>query len=246
MAQTTLLIVDDDVEIRELLGQFLSKYDYNVLLAQDGIEMFEHFEAQAIDLIILDIMMPGDDGLTLCQKLRTRTNTPILMLSAVNEETDRIVGLEMGADDYLAKPFNPRELLARIKAILRRSESGEARTDEAGELVRTQQQCFTFAGWTLNQATRMLESPDELEVDLSAGEFTLLNAFLTSPEQILSRDQLLEHTHNRSCGPFDRSIDVQVSRLRQKLEDDPKNPKIIKTVRGGGYMFSTPVKKIRV
>lgn len=241
MTQTTILIVDDDVEIRELLGQFLSKYEYTVLLAENGHEMMGLFKSHSVDLIILDIMMPGEDGLTLCQKLRRQTSTPILMLSAVSEETDRIVGLEMGADDYLAKPFNPRELLARIKAILRRSDGPQ--DDASEEHIRPASQRYTFADWQLNMATRSLQSPEALEVDLSAGEFALLSTFLSHPQQVLSRDQLLEHTHNRSAGPFDRSIDVQVSRLRQKLEDDPKNPKIIKTVRGGGYMFASPVKR---
>ena len=245
MVQGTLLIVDDDHEIRELLGQFLAKYDYDVLLAQDGQEMLALFEAHEVDLLILDIMMPGEDGLSLCQKIRKRSNLPILMLSAVSEETDRIVGLEMGADDYLAKPFNPRELLARIKAILRRSETSSSTIPKEGEAIISEAVVFSFAGWELNMSTRSLQSPDGLEVDLSAGEFALLSTFIHQPQRVLSRDQLLEQTHNRPAGPFDRSIDVQVSRLRQKLEEDPKNPKIIKTVRGGGYMFTSRVTRIQ-
>lgn len=233
-----LLIVDDDYEIRQLLANFLSKYGYQISAAANGKDMFAQLEKQDFDLIILDIMMPGDDGFSLCKQLRKDSNLPIIMLSAIGEETDRIIGLEVGADDYLPKPFNPRELVARIKAILRRSQhpndpEEEEKTNDTDILV--------FCDWVIDKSTRKLLDPKGIEIILSAGEYTLLAAFLDHPRRVLSRDQLLEITHNRSAGPFDRSIDIQVSRLRQKIEKDPKQPELIKTVRGGGYMFTAKV-----
>ena len=230
-----VLIVDDDKEIRDLLADFLGQYNYRISLARDGNEMRKKIAKDDIDLIILDVMMPGDDGLTLCREIRARSTVPIIMLTAAGEETDRIIGLEMGADDYIAKPFNPRELLARIKAILRRS-------NENGHQIQQEQRISkrSFEGWRLDLATRALISPDGMEVSLSAGEYDLLVAFLENPQRVLSRDQLLDITKNRTAGPFDRSIDVQISRLRHKIEPEPKNPTLIKTVRGGGYLF-TPV-----
>ncbi|MAZ39354.1 MAG: two-component system response regulator [Legionellales bacterium] len=193
-----------------------------------------------MDLIILDIRMPGEDGFTVCQKIRKTSDIPIIMLTANGEDMDRIIGLEMGADDYLPKPFNPRELVARIKAVLRRT--AETKNSHKEEM-HIDTEIYTFVNWKLDTATRVLMSPDDLEISITAGEYTLLMTFLERPKRVLSRDQLLEITHNRQAGPFDRSIDIQVSRLRQKIEDDPKNPKLITTVRGGGYMFTAPVKK---
>jgi two-component system OmpR family response regulator len=233
-----LLIVDDDAEIRQLLGQFLQEHGFHVTLAKDGKEMFEVFAEHSFELIILDLMLPGDDGLTLCRKLRTQSNLPIIMLTAAGEEVDRIVGLEIGADDYLSKPFNPRELLARIRAILRRSNSSNS--EEATDLLT--HDTYQFSGWTLDRTARQLLSPEDIEITLSAGEFELLVVLLEHPQQVLSRDQLLDHTKNREAGPFDRSIDIQVSRIRHKIEEDSKKPTLIKTVRGGGYVLSTAVK----
>jgi two-component system, OmpR family, response regulator len=235
----TILIVDDDVEIRDLLGQFLLRYNFKILAANDGIEMFEHIDAEPIDLIILDMMLPGDDGITLCRKLQAQHSIPIVILSAAGEETDRIIGLEVGADDYISKPFNPRELLARMRAILRRSNA-----QEKPEMIEVQHNALKFVRWTLNLSTRQLISPEQAEISLSAGEYDLLVAFLENPKQVLSRDQLLDLTKHRYANAYDRSIDMQVSRLRQKMEDDPKKPKMIKTVRGGGYIFAMPVSKV--
>lgn len=235
-----LLIVDDDSEIRSLLGKFLKEHGFDVFLAQDGIEMSSILEAETINLIILDLMLPGDDGLTLCRKLRNDSSIPIIMLTAAGEEVDRIVGLEMGADDYLSKPFNPRELLARVKAILRRS-GNETKTQTASQSVS--HTVFQFNEWKLDQTSRRLLSPQDLEISLSAGEFDLLLTLIERPQMVLSRDQLLDFTKNREAGPFDRSIDIQISRLRKKIEVDHKNPTLIKTVRGGGYVLAAAVKK---
>lgn len=230
-----ILIVDDDEDIRTLLSEFLKQHGFHTHLAQDGKEMRDVLAQHPIDLIILDIMMPGEDGLTLCRQLRAQSSIPILMLTAIGEEVDRIVGLEMGADDYLRKPFNPRELLARIKAILRRVQSPVTTVEKNETPV------YSFLGWTLNTGTRRFMSPDQLEVSLTAGEYNLLLAFLEKPQQVLNRDQLSEFTKNRLASAFDRSIDIQISRLRQKIEDDIKNPVVFKTVRGGGYILAVPV-----
>lgn len=231
-----LLIVDDDREIRDLLGRFLTKHGYRVTTARDGREMRKALTDWRIDLIVLDLMLPGEDGLSLCQRLRADSSIPIIMLTAMGEEIDRIIGLEMGADDYMPKPFNPRELLARVKAVLRRADGGLANQRATGEIMR-------FAGWTLDLARRRLGSPDDVIVDLSAGEFGLLVAFVEHPQRALSRDQLLDLTRGRAAAPFDRSIDIQVSRLRRKIEADPKAPELIKTVRSGGYMFTAAVER---
>lgn len=229
-----ILVVDDDREIRDLLARFLGRHGFRVTTAQDGREMRRALTDWRIDLVILDLMLPGEDGLTLCRELRGRSHIPVVMLTILGEETDRILGLEMGADDYVAKPFNPRELLARVKAVLRRSQgSSIARRGGAASL--------RFAGWRLDRALRRLESPEGLVIDLTAGEFDLLLAFAEHPQQVLTRDQLLDLTQGRSEAPFDRSIDMQVSRLRRKIEADPSEPELIKTVRGGGYLFTAAV-----
>jgi len=236
-----ILIVDDDREIRDLLGRFLDKHGLRVTTAADGQEMKKALADWKIDLIVLDLMMPGEDGLTLCRNLRTHSNLPVIMLTAMGEETDRIIGLEMGADDYLAKPFNPRELLARIKAVLRRTADRPTRNGPADEDLESMR--YSFSGWLLDVDKRELFSPSGALVPLSGGEFELLLAFVTHPGRVLNRDQLLDLARGREAQPFDRSIDVQVSRLRRKIEDDPKAPSLIKTVRSGGYLFATEVKK---
>jgi two-component system OmpR family response regulator len=195
--------------------------------------MRQVLEISQIDLVVLDLMLPGEDGLSLCRSLRQTTSIPVIMLTALGEETDRIVGLEMGADDYIAKPFNPRELLARIRAVLRRSGKGDAPELAASVLE--------FEGWRLDVTKRELVSADGVLQSLTAGEYNLLLALVQHPQRVLSRDQLLDLTSGRSAAPFDRSIDVQLSRLRQKIEPDPKTPTLIKTVRGGGYIFACNV-----
>jgi two-component system OmpR family response regulator len=230
-----VLVVDDDREIRDLLGRFLAKHGYRVTAARDGKEMRRALADWNIDLVVLDLMLPGEDGLSLCRDLRAKSQIPVVMLTMMGEETDRIIGLEMGADDYLPKPFNPRELLARMKAVLRRTQSAPATPATAGRRI------LVFSGWKLDLGLRRLESPLGLIVDLSAGEFDLLVAFVEHPQRVLNRDQLLDLTHGRAEAPFDRSVDMQVSRLRHKIETDPKEPKLIKTVRGGGYLFTAVV-----
>ncbi|WP_423063166.1 response regulator [Candidiatus Paracoxiella cheracis] len=237
-----ILIVDDDRGIRDLLGKFLRQHGFQASLAKDGIEMRMLLSRQSFDLIILDIMMPGDDGLTLCRQLRTTSSIPIIMLTAIGEDIDRILGLEMGADDYLSKPFNPRELLARIKAILRRAQSNHALpVDSNPEHI-----IYEFATWRLDQAGRRLTSREDVEITLSTGEFELLLTFVQRPRQVLSRDTLLDLTKNRPAGPYDRSIDISISRLRHKIEKDQKKPQLIKTIRGGGYMLTAEVVRKQV
>ena len=237
-----ILLVDDDREIRTLLSRYLAGQGYRTTAAADGREMREALAGHAIDLIVLDLMLPGEDGLTLCRWVRAQSNVPVIMLTARGEEIDRIVGLEMGADDYLPKPFNPRELVARIKAVLRRTDPSPNGLAGAGA-ARGQGEILIFAGWRLDVGARRLTAPDGVLVPLSAGEFGLLAAFASHPQRVLSRDHLLDLARGREAQPFDRSIDVQVSRLRRKIEEDPSNPQLISTVRGGGYMFTPSVKR---
>lgn len=233
--QDNILIVDDDFEIRTLLRDYLGKHGYLVDTAASGEDMWRCLDRSTIDLIILDLMLPGDDGLVLCRKLRADRDTPVIMLTALGETTDRIVGLEMGADDYLVKPFEPRELLARIKAVLHRARSLPA-SDRKPPTGITR-----FAGWILDAEARLLRSPDGIAIPLSGGEFDLLNVFLSHPNRVLSRERLLELTRDREAHPFDRSVDVQVARLRRRLGDDGKEPRIIKTVRNAGYVLAATV-----
>ena len=233
-----LLIVDDDREIRELVAQFLTKHGYQVETVADGEKMWRVLSTHSVDLIVLDLMLPGVDGLALCQKLRMTSTVPIIMLTAIGEDADRIVGLELGADDYVTKPFNPRELLARIKAVLRRVDYAVVNAAQVHKPLD-----FCFGGWRLNMAQRELYSPDEVLIPLTASEFDLLVAFAEHPQQVLSRDRLLELTKGYDAAPFDRSVDVQLSRLRRKIEANPKEPTLIKTVRGGGYLFTPAVER---
>ncbi|HXY76130.1 MAG TPA: response regulator [Steroidobacteraceae bacterium] len=230
-----LLIVDDDREIRGLLAQYLEKHDFRTTAVPDGKEMRRVLERSHIDLLVLDLMLPGEDGLTLCRELRARSQLPIIMLTARGEDVDRIIGLELGADDYLAKPFNPRELLGRIKAILRRS--AHAPRDPSPENVRG----FNFGGWRLDTVTRTLTDPAGREVALSGAEYRLLAVLLSAANRVLTRTQLTELLRGRDADPFDRSIDVRVSRLRQILGDDARAPQIIKTVYGEGYVIGVNV-----
>jgi two-component system OmpR family response regulator len=230
-----ILIVDDDPELRELLGDYLRKNGFRVTTVEGGPGMKTTLEHQRIDLIILDLMLPGEDGLVLCRNLRVDSEIPIIMLTARGDDMDRILGLEMGADDYLPKPFNPRELLARIKVVLRRA---RRLPDESGEVRR-----FRFGGWMLDTTARHLSTPEGVVMPLGGGEYRLLRVFLERPQRVLNRDQLLDLTQGREATPFDRSIDVQVSRLRRRLRDDPRNPAIIKTVRNEGYVLATSVSR---
>lgn len=230
-----VLVVDDDREIRNLLKEYLEKNGFRVSVAADGTGLRSALAKSRPDLIVLDLMLPGEDGLSLCRSLRARSNVPVIMLTARGEETDRIVGLEIGADDYLAKPFHPRELLARIRSVLRRARSLPE------NLTPPRVRSYHFAGWMLDVATRNLTAPDGVVVPLSGMEFRLLSIFLAYPNRTLTRDQLIDLMLSRDAAPFDRAIDVQVSRLRQRLREDAREPKIIKTVRGQGYVFAAPV-----
>lgn len=233
-----VLVVDDDPEIRHLLKTYLEKNGYRVSIAAEGGGMWQALEGSRIDLIVLDLMLPGVDGMELCRTLRARSKVPVIMLTARGDEMDRILGLEMGADDYLAKPFNPRELLARIKVILRRVR--DLPIDPLAEAPER----LAFSGWTLDTRTQHLLSPDDLVVPLSSAEYRLLYVLLTHPNRALTRDQLLDLTRGREGGPFDRSIDVLIGRLRRHLGDDAKQPSLIKTVRGRGYLLAGKVTSI--
>jgi len=233
-ANENLLIVDDDPEICELLQAYLQRNGYGVSVVGEGNGMWRVLEHERIDLIVLDVMLPGDDGLTLCRQLRASSDLPVIMLTALGDDTERIIGLEMGADDYLAKPFNPRELLARIRGVLRRVGGAVSDSDS----VR-------FADWILDRNARHLISPDGVVVNLSTGEYRLLEAFVEHPKRVLSRDQLMDILQGRDWGPFDRSIDVQVSRLRRRLNDDARESALIKTVRGEGYLFTATVSRVK-
>jgi len=235
-----ILIVDDDPEICSLIADFLSKNHVRSTIAHNISEAEQKLSLARFNLIVLDLMMPGEDGLSFCRRWRDQSQTPIIMLTAMGEETDRIIGLEMGADDYLPKPFNPRELLARIRAVLRRFDSSASQhQDNRGQI-------YTFDGWQLNPIKRELHNAENALITLTSGEFDLLFTFVEHPQQILNRDQLLELAKGRGGIAFDRSIDVQLSRLRYKVEQNPKQPKLIKTIRNSGYMFTPEVNKIEV
>jgi len=230
-----LLIVDDDKELCSLLSKFLTRHGFRVTVAHRGEDMATVLDGTRVNLVILDLMLPGEDGLALCRRLRATSMLPIIMLTAMGDEVDRIIGLEMGADDYIVKVANPRELLARVRAVLRR-----AGTPDIGATA-DQKRILEFAGWRLDVTHRQLYSAKDALVPLRAGEFDLLLAFAERPRRVLSRDQLLDLSRGRSANAFDRSIDVQVSRLRRKIEPDPKEPTLIKTVRSGGYVLAANV-----
>lgn len=238
MEQTPhILVVDDDREIRDLLSKFLERQGMRVSAARDAREARKLWPLGRYHLVVLDLMMPGESGLDFARWLRTQGEVPIVMLTAMGEETDRIVGLELGADDYVAKPFNPRELLARVRAVLRRAHGeGAAPKEPPPKAIR-------FAGWSLEPARRRLVDPSGVEVALTGGEYELLLVLLERPNRVLTRDMLMDLLRGRQAGPFDRAIDVAVSRLRRKLEDDGRNPQLIKTVRGGGYVLAADVEK---
>ena len=231
-----ILIVDDDRDIRDLLADYLKQFGYRTSTAADGRAMRQVLggagQGGVIDLIVLDLMLPGEDGLSLCRELRAHSTLPVVMLTARGEMVDRVLGLELGADDYVAKPFEPRELLARIRSVLRRTRTPVGDGNDVGETRR-----ISFAGWMFDLRRRELLAPDGAVVSLSGAEYRLLSVFVTHANRVLTRDQLMDMTKGREADPFDRSIDLQVSRLRQKLAEDARQPDIIKTVRNEGYVF---------
>jgi len=234
----SLLIVEDEASIREPLVSYFETNRFRVKAAANAAQARILLTAHTFDLAIVDIMMPGEDGLSLCRHIRDSSTLPVIMLTARAEEIDRILGLEVGADDYVTKPFSPRELLARVKAVIRRSNSLPPRQ------ATPETTSYAFGDWVLKTGERELIGPDGLSVPLSSGEYALLLVMVERPRLVLSRDQLLDLTQGREASVFDRSIDNQISRLRRKIEDDPKTPKYIKTVWGGGYSFSAEVRKL--
>jgi two-component system, OmpR family, response regulator len=233
-----IFVVDDHREIRDAVTRYLEKNGMRATSARDAVDMDAKLAKGQFDLIVLDVMMPGEDGLSICRRLSAKGTVPILMLTALGEETDRIVGLEIGADDYLAKPFNPRELIARIKAILRRASRAKPYAGSlSGKRIR-------FAHWILDTDSRLLLREDGGQIDLTTAEFKLLTVLLERPRFVLSRDQLLDLTAGRSATAFDRTIDNQISRLRRKIEIDPSRPRLITTVRGGGYSLAADVEQL--
>jgi two-component system, OmpR family, response regulator len=233
-----ILIVDDQRDVCDVVQEYLTGEGYRVSIALNGDEMRRVLAQSPVDLVILDLMLPGEDGLALARSLRSESSLGIVIVTGRGDLVDRIIGLEMGADDYLPKPFNLRELLARVKSVLRRIQT------QAAERTPTARSRVRFAGWELDLSSRALTAPSGEQVRLTTGEYELLAAFVANANQVLSRDRLLDLARNREAGPFDRTIDVQVGRLRRKIEDDPQNPNLIKTVRGGGYIFAPAVEAV--
>lgn len=232
-----ILVVDDDPSIRDMLERYLGKQGFMVRAAGDSTVMNQLMAVYSFDLVVLDLMLAGEDGLSLAKQIRERSNMPIIILSAMGDVVNRIIGLEMGADDYLTKPFNLRELLARIKSLMRRSELKNGRSADGAAVVKTAR----FAGWSLNRASREVWSNEIECINLTSGLFDLLLVFTTNPQRTLSREQLLDFVKGDSRYPFDRSVDIQIMRLRRKIENDPTNPRLIKTVHGAGYIFTPTV-----
>ncbi|MCM2680558.1 response regulator transcription factor [Echinimonas agarilytica] len=230
-----ILVVDDDAEIRDLLSTLLSRAGYQISGAEDGVEMFKVFYQAQVDLIILDINLPGDDGFSLCQQLRQRSDVPVIMLTASSDDMDQVIGLEIGADDYIAKPFNPRQLQARIKALLRRVRISQTETKPK------QSRYIDFSGWRLDTVNRELVHNEHGHLELSGADFNLMQLFLEHANEVLDRDAISDALRGREASPLDRSIDVQVSRLRQRLMDNGKHPKLIKTIRGSGYILTSEI-----
>jgi DNA-binding response OmpR family regulator len=235
-----VLAVDDDAQIRSLLVEYLSGNEMRVTAVASGRELDDAMARDTVDVVVLDVRLGGEDGMQIARRLRERSAIPILMLTGRHEEADRVMGLELGADDYLTKPFSTRELLARIRALLRRA---QAQASVADAIARVR--AYRFAGWELNVGLRRLKNPGGAAVDLTNGEFSLLAAFLASPQRTLSRDQLLELSRLHNAEVYDRSIDVQILRLRRKIEADPAHPRFIVTQRGAGYVFDAQVETVR-
>jgi DNA-binding response OmpR family regulator len=238
--QPHVLAVDDDPDIRRVLSEYLSKHDFRISAVASGAALLKLLETESIDIVLLDLRLPGEDGMALARRIRETSRIPIIILSGRTDEADRVMGLELAADDYITKPFSPRELVARIHAVLRRVQSSEPETKGA-ETVRA----YRFCGWELNLKSRSLKAPDGRHVELTNSEFSLLCTFLSAPQRLLSRDQLLDQSRKHSLEVSDRAIDVTILRLRRKIEVDPASPKLIKTERGQGYLFTEPVAVLR-
>jgi len=236
-AQVRVLIVEDDAEIARMVADILAANGFVPRTVASGYDMDKLLERETVDLVVLDILLPGEDGLSICRRLRATSSVPIIVLTALGEPVDRVIGLEIGADDYVVKPFNSRELVARIRALLRRSRA-------VGGLPGERTRALTFAGWRIDPVERQLYNPDGVRVSTTSAEFDLLLAFCRNRGRILSREQLLELTHGGLAGPIERSVDVHISRIRQKIESDPRDPTLIKTVRLGGYIFTPHVEPV--
>jgi len=239
-AQPHVLALDDDPAVRRLVAEYLGDNDIRVTTVSSGAELVAAMGREVVDAVILDLRLQGEDGMQIARRLREQSAIPILMLTGRAEEADRVMGLELGADDYLTKPFSPRELLARMRALLRRAKAQAGLTDAIAKV-----RAYRFAGWELNIGLRKLKSPKGAPVELTNGEFRILAAFLAAPQRILSRDQLLELSRVHNAEVYDRAIDIQILRLRRKIEPDPAKPQFIKTERGAGYVFSVPVDVVR-
>ncbi|WP_119344846.1 response regulator transcription factor [Facilibium subflavum] len=231
MEKKQVLVVDDDREIGKLLSSFLAQFHYQVTHVTDGIKMAQAMKNTLFDIVLLDIMLPSADGFELCRQIRRNSDIPVIIISALDQESDRILGLEVGADDYLPKPFNTRELLARIKAILRRTSGQLSNSNMQGEKI------ICFANWRLDRHRHVLIDANDIVIALSSKEYHLLEIFLAHPQQILTRDQIMDRLYDKACEPYDRTIDVLIGRLRKKIETNPKSPGILKTIRGEGYQF---------
>ncbi len=240
VVQPHVLALDDDASIRSLIAEYLSHNDLRVTTVSSGRELAAAMARETVDLVVLDLRLPGEDGMQIARKLRAESAIPILMLTGRVDEADRVMGLELGADDYLTKPFSPRELLARIRALLRRAQSNATVADAIAKV-----RAYRFGGWELNIGLRRLKSTDGKTLDLTNGEFSLLTAFLSAPQRVLTRDQLLDLSRLHNAEVYDRSIDVQILRLRRKIEPDPANPTYIRTERGAGYVFNAAVDVVR-
>jgi two-component system, OmpR family, response regulator len=236
-ARPRILLVEDDAEISRMLTEVLSESGFLAWSVGSAEDMDALLSREAVDLVVLDVMLPGEDGFSICRRLRAVSSIPIIIVTARGEDVDRIIGLEIGADDYVPKPFNSRELVARIRALLRRAQAGH-------EPARLRTPPLGFAGWQINPTTRQLQDSKGVKVAMTSVEFDLLLAFCRNPGRVLSREQLIELVHGGLAGPVERSIDVHVSRIRQKIEPDPRDPTLIKTVRLGGYVFTPAVEEI--
>lgn len=235
VSTTHLLVVDDDVEITRLLSRYFGAHGFRVSSVGDGVQMRQVLATQQVDIVMLDLGLPGEDGLALTRHLREHWHGPVIIITGRGETVDRVVGLELGADDYVAKPFDLRELLARVRSVLRRA--GDATAVPSPR--KSARRCFE--GYALDMQSHSLSDPLGHDIALTTGEFALLRTLVEHPGQVLSRDQLMSHVHGREAGPFDRAIDVQIGRLRRKIEADPARPKLIKSVRGAGYLFASTV-----
>ena len=237
----SILLVDDHQAIREPLSTYMRRFDFDVEAVEDGKAMRRRLDERSFNLILLDVMLPGENGLSLCRYVSEHVGTPVILLTAVTDQADRVAGLEIGADDYVVKPFDPRELVARIRSVLRRSRTQTPALSDVKQVPAQSEYRFLFSGWSFDTRTRELRSPFDENIPLSTAEYHLLRALVEHPNRVLSRSQLLDLTQRNETVAFDRSIDSQISRLRKKLEADPRRPSMLKTVRGDGYLLATKV-----